>query len=302
LNEARIKEKAPLFGRIALVTGAGRGIGRVVAVALAKAGADLVLVARTAAELGETRRQVEAVGRRAVAVAADVSCREQASGAAAQGVEQFGRLDVLVNCAGCQGPIGPLWENEPEEWCRAIQVNLLGTFYCTQAVLPGMIARRQGKIINFSGGGATSPRPNFSSYAVSKAAVVRLTETLAEELRAYNVQVNAVAPGAVNTRMLEEVLAAGEAAGAELAAARRRQIEGGTPAELAAELIVFLASDASGGLAGKLISAPHDAWRSWSESELKALGGSAWLTLRRMDEHTLRPLLEALQAMETMPG
>jgi NAD(P)-dependent dehydrogenase (short-subunit alcohol dehydrogenase family) len=152
-----------------------------------------------------------------------------------------------------------------------------------------MIARRQGKIINFSGGGATGPRPNFSAYSASKAAVVRLTETLAEELRPFNVQVNAVAPGAINTGMLEEVLAAGEAAGVELAAAQSRKTQGGTPIELAARLVVFLASGASGSLTGKLISAPHDNWQNWGTEDLARLDGSPWYTLRRMDEPTLRP-------------
>jgi 3-oxoacyl-[acyl-carrier protein] reductase len=242
--------------------------------------------------LEETRRQVEAQGRRAWAIPADVARLEAVRRAVAQSLNQFGKLDVLVNCAGCQGPIGLLWENDPEEWARNIQVNLVGTFHCIHAVLPGMIARRQGKIINFSGGGATGPRPNFSAYAASKAAIVRLTETLAEELRPFNVQVNAVAPGAINTGMLEEVLAAGKAAGAELAAAQSRKAQGGTPIELAARLVVFLASGASGNLTGKLISAPHDGWQTWDAEHVARLADSSWYTLRRMDEHTLRPFLE----------
>jgi 3-oxoacyl-[acyl-carrier protein] reductase len=281
-----------LASQTALVTGAGRGIGQAVAAALAKAGSDLVLVARSAGELEETRRQVEAQGRRAWAIPADVAHLEAVRRAVAQGLNQFGKLDVLVNCAGRQPPIGPLWENDPSDWVRTIEVNLLGTFHCIQAVLPGMIARHQEKIINFSGGGATGPRPNFSAYAASKAAIVRLTETLAEELRPFNVQVNAVAPGAINTGMLEEVLAAGEAAGAELAAAQSRKAEGGTPIELAARLVVFLASGASGSQTGKLISAPYDGWQTWDAEDVARLADSAWYTLRRMDEHTLRPFLE----------
>ena len=280
-----------LTGKTALVTGAGRGIGRAVALALAGAGADLVLLARSAGELAETRRGVEALGRGACAVPADVGRFDEVRHGVAEGLARFGKLDVLVNCAGCQAPIGLLWENNPDEWARTIQVNLVGTFNCLHEVLPGMIARRRGKIITFSGGGATSPRPNFSSYAASKAAVVRLTETVAEELRPFNIEVNAVAPGAVNTRMLDEVLAAGEAAGAELAAAERRKAEGGTPIEVATELVVFLASDASDGLTGKLISAPHDNWQNWDPEHLARLDSSPWYTLRRMDEHTLRPFL-----------
>jgi 3-oxoacyl-[acyl-carrier protein] reductase len=152
-----------------------------------------------------------------------------------------------------------------------------------------MKTNKRGKIINLSGGGATAPRPNFSAYGAAKAGVVRLTETLADELMSFNIQVNAIAPGAVNTQMLDEVLAAGVEAGAELSAAERRKHEGGTPPSLAAELAVFLASTYSDSLTGKLISAVHDDWRAWNEQTMAALSSSAWLTLRRIDPHTLRP-------------
>jgi len=283
---------AELTGQSACVTGAGRGIGRAVASALAAAGAELVLVARSAGELEETRSQVAVHGRQVYAVPADVAQRQEVRRAVAAALERLGKIDVLVNCAGRQPPIGPLWENEPDDWVRTIEVNLIGTFHCIQAIVPGMIARRHGKIINFSGGGATGPRPNFSGYGASKAAIVRLTETLAEELKGFNVQVNAVAPGAINTRMLDEVLAAGSAAGPELAAAEKRKSQGGTPIELAARLVVFLASGASGALTGKLLSAPHDGWETWDAAHIARLADSPWYTLRRMDEHTLRPFLE----------
>jgi 3-oxoacyl-[acyl-carrier protein] reductase len=276
-----------LSGQIAFVTGAGRGIGRAIAAALAGAGADLILLARTAGELDETAAQVRDLGREALPIVADVSRRVDVQQAATQGLTRFGRVDVLVNNAGIQPPIGPLVENDPGAWTQAVAVNLFGPFHCIQAVLPGMMARRRGKIINLSGGGATGPRPNFSAYAASKAALVRLTETLAEEVRPYNIQVNAIAPGAVNTRMLDEVLAAGAAAGDELAAARKRQTQGGTPAEVAAKLIVFLASAAADGLSGKLISAPHDDWRTWDAAHIAGLAASPWYTLRRMDPYTI---------------
>jgi 3-oxoacyl-[acyl-carrier protein] reductase len=157
-----------------------------------------------------------------------------------------------------------------------------------QQVLPHMMARHQGKVVNLSGGGATSPRPNFSAYGASKAALVRLTETVAEEVRSYNIQVNAVAPGAINTRMLYEVLQAGEAAGGELEAAQRQEAEGGASAEVAARLTAFLVSPASDKLSGKLISAPHDGWQSWTNAELDRLSAKPWFTLRRMDPHTIQ--------------
>jgi len=284
-----------LTGQSALVTGAGRGIGRAVAMALAGAGAQVVLVARSERELEETRRQVEAMGRQAWVVPADVAQREEVGRAVGRALEACGKLDLLVNCAGRQGPIGPLWENDPQDWARTIEVNLMGTVYCIQAVLPGMMARRRGKIVNFSGGGAAGPRPNFTSYGASKVAVVRLTETLAEELRAHNIQVNAVAPGAVNTRMLDEILVAGPMAGEELEAAKNRKAQGGTPVEVAAQFVVFLASEAAGGLTGKLMSAVHDGWRTWDAERFIHLADSPWYTLRRIDEHTLRPLMPELK-------
>jgi len=170
--------------------------------------------------------------------------------------------------------------------------------------LPHMILNRRGKIINFSGGGATAPLPCFSAYGVSKAGVVRLTEVLAEEVKEFNIQVNAVAPGAVDTRLQDQVLAAGDRAGA--AGSRIRKLretgEGGVPRELAAELVVFLASDDSDGLTGKLIAAQHDGWQSWDAARLAELMSAPWLTLRRIDLATLRPFRAASVARQPGPG
>ncbi len=284
-----------LAGRVALVTGAGRGIGRAISLALGAAGVDLALLARSEDELEQTTGAVRLQGRTALPLLADVAQRETVQAAVEMALSRFGRIDILINNAGVQPPIGPLVDNDPDQWERAVAVNLFGTFHCLKAVLPGMIERRQGKIINLSGGGATAPRPNFSAYAASKAAVVRLTETLAEELQAYNIQVNAIAPGAINTRMLDEVLAAGDAAGDELTSARKRSRQGGTPVELAADLVVFLASEKSGSLTGKLISAPHDDWQVWDDRRVEELAASPWYTLRRLDPHTVGSLLEQIK-------
>jgi 3-oxoacyl-[acyl-carrier protein] reductase len=149
-----------------------------------------------------------------------------------------------------------------------------------------MIRQRRGKIINLSGGGATSPLPNFSAYAASKAAIVRLNETLAEEVKGFNIQVNAIAPGAVNTRLVDEILAAGPAAGEEMLARTRRQKEtGGVPPEQAAALAVFLASEESDGLSGRLISAVWDDWQSMN-SHIDQIMASELYTLRRVTEDT----------------
>jgi NAD(P)-dependent dehydrogenase (short-subunit alcohol dehydrogenase family) len=280
-----------LDNQVALITGAGRGIGRAIAMAFARQGADLALVARTESELEETAQMIRAAGHRVVAVTADVSHREHVERAVSQALETFDRVDVLVNNAGVQPPIGPLWQNDADEWMRAVAVNLFGPMLCIKAVLPGMMERKRGKIVNLSGGGATGPRPNFGAYAASKAALVRLTETLAMELAPYNIQINALAPGAINTRMLDQVLAAGELAGAELAQAQRRTERGGTSIERAAQLAVFLASADSDGLTGKLVAAPHDDWQTWDAARIAALNESPWYTLRRIDPFTVKPLV-----------
>ena len=276
-----------LQGRVAFVTGAGRGIGRAIAAVLAGEGAIVTTVSRTAGEIAETVRQIEEAGGQAIYFQADVADYESISSVVEQVLDRFGRIDILVNNAGIQAPIGPLVTNDWQAWAANIGVNLIGTFNCCHAVLPGMIARKAGKIINFSGGGATGPRPNFSAYAAAKAAVVRLTETLAEEVKVHHIHVNAVAPGAVNTRMLDEVLQAGDLAGAEWEAAQKRQDAGGVPPELAARLVTFLASDAANGLTGKLIAAPYDDWAGWSEETIGELSTTSWLTLRRIDPFTL---------------
>ena len=272
-----------LDGEAAVITGAGRGIGEAVAQAFARAGANVTLVARTRADV---ERVAEKIATREVSVlpfAGDVSERHDVERAVAATLEKFGRVDALVNAAGIYGPIGPLLENDPDEWVQVIQVNLLGTLFAMRAVLPHMLARRKGVIINFSGGGAVSPFPRFSAYATSKAAVVRLTETIAEEVKSSGVRANAIAPGAANTRLLDQVLAAGERAGKEFyASAQEQKRKGGTSPEKAAELAVFLASPAGAGITGRLISAVWDDWKSLPE-RAPELNRSAMFTLRRID-------------------
>jgi NAD(P)-dependent dehydrogenase (short-subunit alcohol dehydrogenase family) len=281
-----------LKGRVALITGGGRGIGRAIALALARAGATVSLVARSCAELDETAALILNGGGQALAIMGDVSRPQTAINVVAKTTAYYGSVDILVNCAGIHGTIGLLVEAEVHQWRQAIEVNLIGTFLFSRAVLPDMMARRWGRIINLAGGGAAAPRPRFTAYAASKAAVVRLTETLAEEVRDYNIQVNAIAPGPVNTKMLTEILAAGSAAGAESASAMGQRDSGGIPPELAAELTLFLASERSAGLTGKLISAPHDDWRNWDAPRIVELMRAPWLTLRRLDRHTLKQLTD----------
>lgn len=283
-----------LEDKTALITGASRGIGRALAFSLARAGAFVGLISRSQGALLQVAREITDTGGRAIPLVTDVTQPEAVKQAISRAQEEMCQIDILVNAAGIQAPIGPFLENDLLAWEHAVHVNLLGAVRMTHAVLPMMKARRQGKIINFSGGGATAPRPHFSAYATSKAALVRFTETLAVELQPYNIQVNAVAPGAINTRMLDEVIAAGEKAGGEYQEALERARTGGTPVELVCELVLFLTSPASGRLTGKLISATHDPWRDWVGKD-DQLNASPLYTIRRLDSFTIRPLLKNLK-------
>ena len=286
-----------LQGRVAVVTGGGRGIGEAIALAFAREGARLAIASRTPSELDQVASQINDLGGHVRAIPTDVSNSDDVARLFEVALATYGQVDILVNAAGVYGPIGPVWDVDPDAWIRAMRINLFGTFMCCHTVLPHMIERRQGKIVNFSGGGATSPLPRFTAYGVSKTAIVRLTETLAEEVKEYNIRANAVAPGAVNTRLQDDVLAAGERAGDLLARIRKLKEtgQGGVPRELPAELVVFLASDDSHGLTGKLIAAPHDGWREWGSERIAEVMSAPWFTLRRMDPYTLRPLVEKLK-------
>lgn len=275
------------------LTGASRGIGAALAMTLADGGAELALLARDMAKLAEMASQIRIRGGKAISLPADVATREEVEVAVREAQKNLGGIDILINAAGIQAPIGPFAENDLAAWEHNIQVNLMGPVRTIQAILPIMKAQRRGKIINFSGGGATGPRPHFSAYAAAKTALVRLTETLAVELEPFNIQVNAVAPGAVNTQMLDEVLAAGQKAGAEYEQAMARAKSGGTPVALVCELVKFLASPASGRLTGKLISAPHDPWREWV-GKAEALNASPMFTIRRLDPFTIKPMIKEL--------
>jgi NAD(P)-dependent dehydrogenase (short-subunit alcohol dehydrogenase family) len=271
-----------LEGRVAIVTGGGRGIGEAIALAFAREGANLILAARTQWDIERVAQIAQSMGRQALAVQTDVCDQNSVSEMTQAALDSYGHVDVLVNNAGVLGPIGPVVVSDPAGWMHTIQVNLVGVYLCSRAVLPHMMRERRGKIINLSGGGATSPRPFFSAYGASKAAVVRLTETLAEEVKEFNIQINAIAPGAVNTRMLDELLDTGTRAGdAELQQAQEQKQRGGVPSEKAAALAVFLASSESDGVTGRLISAVWDDWRSLPH-RLDQIADSDVYTLRRI--------------------
>lgn len=272
-----------LSGTNAIITGASQGLGKAIAAQFLREGAGVVLCARDAALLAATRDELAASGGRVLAKACDVSDERQVAELTEFALREFGSIHTLVSNAGVYGPMGPTDEVDLGEWKRAIEINLYGTLLPCRALIPHFKKAGRGKIVIISGGGATNPLPNISSYAASKAAVVRLMETLAEELRSHHIDVNAVAPGALKTRLVEQVLAAGpEKVGAAFFAKNKKwSEEGATSLELGAGLCVYLASQESNGITGKLVSAQWDPWARLQEHR-DELSGSDIYCLRRI--------------------
>lgn len=304
-----------LNGLNALITGGSQGLGRVIAEHYLREGANVVLCARGDKELLATRDELakQFPSQKVLAKTCDVSSETQVNELIAFALRELGPLQALVLNAGIYGPMGPTESVSLEEWRRALDINLYGVLLPCRAVIPHFktsLGRSRGdetqtklksetpsasaglrrdehvvsckKIIILSGGGATNPLPNISAYAASKAAVIRLMETLAEELKTFRVDVNAIAPGALATRLVDEVLAAGpEKVGAAFYAKNKQWKEkGATPLELGADLAVYLASAQSDGITGKLISAQWDPWEKLHE--FKADLNSDIYALRRI--------------------
>jgi NAD(P)-dependent dehydrogenase (short-subunit alcohol dehydrogenase family) len=274
-----------LAGRNAIITGASQGLGREIAAHFLREGANVVLCARNEADLAATRAELAqaAPGRKVLARACDVANEQQVNDLVAFAVQQLGSVDALICNAGVYGPMGPTESVDLAEWRRALDINLFGVLLPCRAVIPHFKQARRGKIVVLSGGGATNPLPNISCYAASKAAAVRLMETFAEELKPYGVDVNAVAPGALKTRLVDQVLAAGPERVGEAFFAKNKKWadEGATPLDLGASLCVYLASDESNGITGKLISAQWDPWRTLQQHR-EELAKSDIYCLRRI--------------------
>lgn len=255
-----------LSGRTALITGGTHGLGLEIAGAFLAAGVAGVCVCGRNADALQSAvaglRDAAGSGQRVLGEVADVSSPADVDRLVAAAAEGLGGITILVSNAGVYGPKGTIDRLDWSEWVRAVEINLFGSVLPARVLVPHFAERGYGKIVQLSGGGATNPLPGLSAYAASKAAVVRFAETLAGELREHHVDVNAIAPGALNTRMLDEVLAAGpEAVGqAFYERALEQQRSGGVPLQRGAELAVFLASAASDGVTGKLLSAVWDPW------------------------------------------
>jgi NAD(P)-dependent dehydrogenase (short-subunit alcohol dehydrogenase family) len=268
-----------------LITGCNRGLGKAIAKACVAQGADVLLCARDEVSLRQVVPELaEMAGSssRILTASADVRDAVAVRKAVTRAAEELPDFCGLVNNAGIWGPKGLIEDVDLEEWRRAIEVNLFGPVYACRAAVPVFRKKGYGKIVNLSGGGATAPMPRLSAYSAGKAAVVRFTETLAGEVRDAGIDVNVVAPGALNTAMLDEILAAGpEKTGDYYQRAVKQKETGGSSLERAAALCVHLLSAETDGITGRLISAVWDPWERLKEFG-EALAPSDVYTLRRI--------------------
>jgi NAD(P)-dependent dehydrogenase (short-subunit alcohol dehydrogenase family) len=274
-----------LAGRTAIITGASQGLGAAIAEHFLAEGANVALCSRNAVDLSEQHSRLAAAhgADRVWSRPADIASTNDVDAFFEEAQSHFGRLDVLVNNAGVYGPMGSIDTVDWDEWVQAIAINLTGTVYCARKAVTIFKPQHYGKIVILSGGGATSPLPGISAYAASKAAIVRFTETLALEMREWNIDVNAVAPGALMTRLTDQLLAAGpERVGAAFHARMvKLKQDGGTPLALGAAMCGYLASAESDGLTGRLLAAQWDPW-PFSEEHHKEIAESDIYTLRRI--------------------
>ena len=274
-----------LSGKNILVTGGSLGIGFAIAEACVRNGAGVMIVAREKQALDAARESLAKIDGAATvaAVTGDVSDAESVQNIFESFTSTFGCLDGVVNSAGIYGPIGTIADVDPDEWLKAIHVNLFGSFLVARAACSRMRTSGGGRIVLLSGGGAATPFPNYTAYATSKIGVVRLVETIAIEMAPYNIEVNALAPGFVATRLHEQTLAAGaDAAGQAFLDTTKKQLAGGAvPPSIAANASVLLLSDAAKGITGKFVAAPYDGWKDWP-AHVSQLQETDIFTLRRI--------------------
>jgi len=253
-----------------LVTGAGRGIGKRLAIGFAAKGARVGLLARSKAELDLCHLEIEHAGGSALRIRTDVADYEQVAAAVERMRVQFGSpVQILVCAAAIQGPVGPFAESSQKAWTETIHTNLVGVMNACRAVLPQMIQRRSGKIIVLTNGIGSQARPNFAIFAATKTAIVSFVESVAEEIRDHNVQINCLAPGASYTHMTDQILAAGDRAGwREIEEAQEVRLTGGVTADRQIELALFLASEESNHVSGRLIHVRDD-WKRLRDGSMK---------------------------------
>ncbi len=250
------QSEGELSGQVAVITGASRGIGRATALELARRGADVAIVARSTDALLSTAREIEALGRKALPLPADVSEISQAFAMAEKVRETFGHVEILVNNAGVLGPIEHTYRVDPEEWARTIKINLIGVFNVTHSILPSMVFQQYGRIVNISSGAAVKPRKGWSAYSTSKAGVNQFSRVLAMEVSQFNILVNVIYPGVVATKMQEALRnTPPEHWDAEQAELFRRLYKEGKllPPEEPAKLIAWLVGPEGAGVNGAIL-------------------------------------------------
>lgn len=285
--------KKILTKKSVIITGGSVGLGLVIAEHFLKNGANVMICARDQNKINTAVKKLQQFYTKntIIGLSADISSQAMCQKIIDTALEQFGRLDVLINNAGIHGGKGSIDSVNWNEWESAIDVNLKGTAFLCHLAVPIMKKQKSGKIIIISGGGATKPIAMMSAYAASKAGLVRFSECLAEELKPYHIDVNAVAPGALNTALLDDIIKAGADRVGELRYqnALIQKKNGGDDPNRAAELCVFLASDKSNGITGKLISAIWDPWTKLQQHCHE---------LKNTDIYTLRRILPQDRGMD----
>jgi NAD(P)-dependent dehydrogenase (short-subunit alcohol dehydrogenase family) len=254
---------ADLAGQVAVVTGGSSGLGREIARSLAAAGATVAVIARSRAGLLQTVALIDGEGGNAFAEPADVGDRAAVVRSIGSVERKLGPVDLLVNNAGIAGPVAPFWEADPEEWWRTVEVNLRGTANCSAAVLPGMVERKRGRIVNVASNAGVYHWPYLSAYATSKAAVIKLTENLAVETKKHGVKLFAIDPGMIRVGMTAALLTQEippEHPAALIAAWFRQELESGREVSLdrGADLVGLLASGQADALSGCYLTVYND--------------------------------------------
>lgn len=251
--------QANLSGQTALVTGASGGLGRAFALALAEAGARVAVTARTAGALAETADMVKRAGGDALAIPGDVAASDDVARVVRTVESQLGPIDILINNAGVVGPLGYDWQVDPNDWWRTFEINLQGPFRCARAVVPSMITRKRGRIINVSSGAGFSRLPQMGAYCASKAALTQWTKTLAEDIKAHGIVVFAFGPGFVSTTPMGARATASDTPKALTDLFQALLSQGrAVPIERCARMLLFLVSGRADALSGRFIRAQDD--------------------------------------------
>ena len=279
-------KKLPLLDKIAIITGGSEGLGFEIAKKFILAGASIIICSRNKNNLKSAEFKLKKLlnkNQKLLTIVADVSKEKDVKKLIKITIQKLGDCSILVNNAGIYGPKNKLEKTNWKEWKKTIEINLFGSVLMCKELINHFKKKKYGKIIQLSGGGATNPLPYLSAYAASKAAIIRFSETLANEVAKYNISVNSIAPGALNTRMLDEVIKAGpDKVGIDFYKRSVNQKKnGGTPLSNASDLAVFLASSQSDDITGKLISALWDKWEDWPKYADRIMNSDVY-TLRRI--------------------